>query len=353
MIKAYKKDEKMKKTLISSEKKQYKANLHCHSTLSDGKLAPEELKKMYKEHGYDILAITDHSHPYNHSAMNDPGFLMLTGYEAYIRESGGPYDTFKREIHLNLFAKEPDNTALVCYDPRYTKYIPAEKHGELCRAGDERQREFTVEYINEFIKTAIDNGYLVAYNHPFWSMDDEARILSYKNLLSLELYNTGSYIANNIENAEMLYDVMLRHGIHLGCHAGDDNHNSKPLDSPYSDSFGFFTMILADSLEYSAVIKALEEKNFYASSGPRIDEIRIVNDEEKGKLVRVKCSPATKIFMYFGSKSPRHIRLPKGECAESFDLTLPADAKYVRISVYDADGNVANSRGFFPEEWDG
>ena len=342
------------KILLSADKKQYKANMHCHSTLSDGKLTPDVLKEIYKDHGYSILAITDHCVPKSHTELSDDDFMLLTGYEAYIRpDSKGTYNAYAPEVHLNLFAKDPSNETLICYNRGYTKYIPAEKHGELCRAGDERQREFTVEYINEFIKTAIDNGYLVAYNHPFWSMDDEARILSYKNLLSLELYNTGSYIANNIENAEMLYDVMLRHGIHLGCHAGDDNHNSKPLDSPYSDSFGFFTMILADSLEYSSVIKALEEKNFYASSGPRIDEIRIVNDEEKGKLVRVKCSPATKIFMYFGSKSPRHIRLPKGECAESFDLTLPADAKYVRISVYDADGNVANSRGFFPEEWDG
>ena len=39
---------------------QYKANLHCHSTLSDGKLTPDELKAAYKENGYSVLAITDH-----------------------------------------------------------------------------------------------------------------------------------------------------------------------------------------------------------------------------------------------------------------------------------------------------
>lgn len=45
--------------LISPDKKQYKANLHCHSTISDGKKTPEELKEMYKRHGYSILAITE------------------------------------------------------------------------------------------------------------------------------------------------------------------------------------------------------------------------------------------------------------------------------------------------------
>ena len=82
----------MKRFLISPDKKQYKANLHCHSTLSDGSRTPLELKAMYKEHGYDILAITDHCHPKSHASLSDKDFLMLTGYEAYIRESGGKFD---------------------------------------------------------------------------------------------------------------------------------------------------------------------------------------------------------------------------------------------------------------------
>ena len=32
--------------LISPDKKQYKANLHCHSVLSDGCRTPEELKNI-------------------------------------------------------------------------------------------------------------------------------------------------------------------------------------------------------------------------------------------------------------------------------------------------------------------
>ena len=40
------------KYLIDPAKKQYKANLHCHSVLSDGHCTPEELKAMYKAHGY-------------------------------------------------------------------------------------------------------------------------------------------------------------------------------------------------------------------------------------------------------------------------------------------------------------
>ena len=39
---------------------------------------------------------------------------MLTGYEAYIRPSPTcEFDLFKPEIHLNLLAKDPHNTAII------------------------------------------------------------------------------------------------------------------------------------------------------------------------------------------------------------------------------------------------
>ena len=42
----------MKRILLTSDKNYYKANLHCHSTNSDGKMTPEEVKNYYKANGY-------------------------------------------------------------------------------------------------------------------------------------------------------------------------------------------------------------------------------------------------------------------------------------------------------------
>ena len=39
---------RMKKYLLPEGGKFYKANLHCHTTVSDGKMTPEEIKKYYK-----------------------------------------------------------------------------------------------------------------------------------------------------------------------------------------------------------------------------------------------------------------------------------------------------------------
>ena len=48
----------MRHDLLPREGKFYKANLHSHSVISDGRLTPEEMRDFYREHGYSVLAIT-------------------------------------------------------------------------------------------------------------------------------------------------------------------------------------------------------------------------------------------------------------------------------------------------------
>ena len=69
----------MKKHLISENGKFYKANLHCHTTISDGKMTPEEVKEYYRERGYSVVAFTDHCIMLPHPELNDDSFLALNG----------------------------------------------------------------------------------------------------------------------------------------------------------------------------------------------------------------------------------------------------------------------------------
>ncbi len=333
--------------LISPDKKQYKANLHSHSTLSDGNKTPEELKEIYKEQGYSILAITDHECPALHHDLSDDGFLMLTGYEAYIRPSEkGEYNVYNKEIHLNLFARDPMNQKIICFNENYSRYI---RRGNILnkleRVGSERQRKYSREYINEFIRTANENGYLVAYNHPYWSMEDEADILSYDGLFSLEICNYNSYISNHLEYCGALYDKMLRSDHRIFCHGSDDNHNGYPLDHPHSDSFGAFTMICPREFTYDAVIEAMEKGEMYASMGPVFREISL-----EGDILHVECSDVSHIFVYMGSKTPRFLHAAPGEKLSSADFKIDAQARYIRVSIQDSLGHWADTRGFFPEE---
>ena len=339
----------MKQYFISKSTPQYRANLHAHSTLSDGDLTPETMKKVYKERGYQILAITDHECPMNHSGLNDPDFLMLTAYEAHIRVCP-KYIQYQPEIHMNLYARDADNLTYICEDPDYRSrnFTLMPEFAAYPRAGSTKPREYTLEYINEFIRTAVDNGYLVAYNHPYWSMEDEERILAYENIFSLEIANYGSHKNNRLEYpyASAIYDKMLRRGMRRFCHGGDDNHNHQPLDHPQSGSFGAWTMILADKLTYPAVIGAMERGDMYASTGPEIKELYI----EDG-VVHVECSPAEQIILCTGGKRQITDKARAGETLTAADLAVPEAAPYFRIMVIDQYGKTASTRGFFKDEY--
>ena len=69
------------KYLISPEVKQYKANLHCHTTLSDGQFTPLEIKKLYQKNGYSIVAFSDHEKLIPHPELEDENFIPLTAVE--------------------------------------------------------------------------------------------------------------------------------------------------------------------------------------------------------------------------------------------------------------------------------
>ncbi|MBQ4259192.1 MAG: PHP domain-containing protein [Lachnospiraceae bacterium] len=332
--------------LISPDKKQYKANLHCHSVFSDGKKTPEELKEMYQRNGYSILAITDHETPKSHNELTDSDFIMITGYECYIRPTeGGRGDIFTREIHLNLFARDPENETMICYNNRYLKYMDEEAKDALTKAGSERPREYTTEYINEYIHTAQKNGYLVSYNHPYWSRETEARILSYEGYFSMELCNYSAYIMNHLEYNAPLYDMMLSHGKHVFCHSGDDNHNLYPEDDPKCDSYGAFTMMMPEEFTYGGIIDAMEKGEMYSSMGPTFKEIYLEGDK-----LHVECSEVVQICVYFGSKIPRHELAPKGCTMTSADFTIHPESRYIRVSIFDKYGKSADTRGFFRDE---
>ena len=50
----------MRRYLLPETGNFYKINMHSHSTLSDGKQTPEELKEFYKAQGYAAIAYTEH-----------------------------------------------------------------------------------------------------------------------------------------------------------------------------------------------------------------------------------------------------------------------------------------------------
>ena len=90
----------MKKFLLPENGNFYKANLHCHTNLSDGYLSPEQVKEHYKSKGYSVVAYTDHDILIPHDDLNDEDFLALHGFEMEINEPKDAPFNFIKTCHI-------------------------------------------------------------------------------------------------------------------------------------------------------------------------------------------------------------------------------------------------------------
>lgn len=104
----------MKKYLLPETGNFYKANLHCHTTVSDGQWTPEEVKKNYMAMGYSVIAYTDHDVLIPHPELAEEGFLPLNSYEMEVN-APGPWNKLAKCCHMCFIALDPDNVTQVCW----------------------------------------------------------------------------------------------------------------------------------------------------------------------------------------------------------------------------------------------
>lgn len=333
----------MKKLLFGDKKNFYKGNMHCHSTLSDGRLSPDELKNYYKSRGYSFLAITDHEHINNNSYLDDKDFITITSAEIAIKqfpEESTLKNSGMKVCHLNLYAKEQNNDYNVCYNAVYDHFSAEERRVNFQKPDKDFERTYGVEGINSIIKTANDNGFFVAYNHPRWSLENYGDYCGYEGLWGVEIFNTSCNVAGLYEYDINVVDDFLRDGKRVFATSGDDNHNIK------DDSFGTFVMVNSEELQYSRIIGALLDGNFYTSTGPEIYEISV--DELN---VTVRCSDAQKINLTTRGRRADTANADSGEAINSANFRLKETDGYFRISVLDEKGCRADSQSYFLEDF--
>ena len=335
----------MKKYLLPQAGTFYKANLHCHSDFSDARLSPAELKKLYREQGYSIIAFTDHDILLPHPELRDEHFLPLNGYEMEINsaaaDDGGPC------CHMCLIALEEENLTPVCWHRSKYLFANAVKHRAEVRfneAEPDYVREYSPEGISDMMKLGREAGFFVTYNHPTWSQEDYRAYAGYEGMHAMEICNFGCIAAGYEDYNPRVYDDMLRAGKRIYCIAADDNHNH---GTPCTrDSFGGFVMIKARELEYRTVTRALEEGHFYASQGPEIHELWF----EEGRI-HITCSPAVKIGFTLGRRRGYCVfSAPEGQTITEASLAVEPGDVYVRVTVTDGRGRHADTNAYFTDE---
>ena len=110
----------MKIDLLPQGVNWYRANFHSHTTHSDGRLTPEQVKDLYKSRGYSIIAYSDHERFIPHPDLDDEGFLALYAIECALHIDKDPLQPppgqecnwrHFRCYHINLFALRRDVVA--------------------------------------------------------------------------------------------------------------------------------------------------------------------------------------------------------------------------------------------------
>ena len=337
----------MKKFLLPENGNFYNANLHCHSTISDGALSPEELKKIYMEKGYSIIAYTDLDIMLQHHDLTDENFLALTGFEMEFNEWNKPDFAVTKTAHLCFIALSPDQRKQPNRPHDGYLFGNAKKYAHLMELYDEPvfYRKYTPEKINTAIKNAKDKGFFVTYNHPMWSLENRENYLAYEGMDAMEICNYGCVAVGYQDYVPQIYDEMLMSGKRIFCIATDDNHNLGPVGTRKFDSFGGFTVIKADKLEYETVTKALTDGHFYASQGPEIHSLWFEDD-----TIHITCSPADRVILNTGVRRAACEYAENGKLLTEVSFRVTPKDEYVRITVIDEKGYPANTNAYFTDE---
>lgn len=279
----------------------WRGNLHTHSNLSDGARSPRETADVYRDAGYDFVAITDHFRPEYGYPVTDTRDLRTDGFTTLIgAELHAPRTEAGQQWHIIAAGLPLD----------FARPSKSETGPELARR-------------------ARATGAFVGMAHPSASLLTGADAESLDAAHSIEVHNALSERENRGDSWH-LADVLLNRGHRLTTYAADDAH-LQPQDPPPCQAW---VHVRAEALEPDALLTALNSGHFYSSTGPELYDVHL-----EGDAIAVRCSPATKILLTGGH--------PGAELAQGTDLTectLPWSlfrGRHCRITVEDADGHRA------------
>lgn len=272
----------------------YKIGLHTHTTVSDGSVSPEESARIYKEAGYDAIALTDHWA--YHGEDNISGLPIIAGCEYNM----GASDTAVDVMHIVGIGME--------YEPKLSK---------------ENGRQEVIDAIRAA-------GGMAVLAHPAWSLNTPEHAEELSGFGAVEIYNTVSNCGQSSRPYSGYFvDILANRGTEYPLIATDDTHMYGGIDDAKS-----WIMVKADSVSKDDIIKAIEAEDFYATQGPELHVHR-----EGDKLI-ADCSPCIMIdFLSNAAWGPD--RITRGEALTHAEYQIKPHDRWVRVEVHDSEGRCA------------
>ncbi len=296
----------------------HRGNLHTHSTLSDGKLSPEQVVERYKAAGYDFLVLSDH-------------FVKVFDWPV-ADTRGFRSDTFTTILGAELHA--PKTNAGELWHILATG-LPL----DFAPAGEN-------ETGPEIAQRAVEAGAFVSIAHPQWSQLDIDDGLSIDCAHAVEIYNHGCGVECARGGGWYLLDQLCNLGHRLTAIATDDTH----FTYGDLDAFGGWVNVKTESLDPDSLLLALKVGHFYASQGPQFHNIEL-----NGTKLKVDCSPVDSIIVVNGTSRTTG-RFGKAITACELDLKdlekgwlLEKLSPWFRVVITDGQGKCAWTNPYWLE----
>jgi hypothetical protein len=273
----------------------HKAQLHCHTTRSDGQIAPRDLLEKYRSSGYSFVVFTDHETVTRCDDLNGANFLAMPGIEVTI--------------------------------PR--PFRPLGPHmGRLAAPGP-----LGVRNAQACIDATIAAGGVVSLHHPSWSGNVGTGAWSVAEMIRLRGYHLVE-ISNHHSSTETdvaRWNAVLRHrgpDAPVGAAASDDLHRTKDFNTGW-------VMIKAEAVNQDAFVDAIRRLALYASTGPAAEF-----GVRDGSIVCETDAPSIRFVDADGTI--RH-DAPGPEVA----YAPSGDEEYVRVECMGRSGATAWSQAFW------
>ena len=270
-----------------------KGNLHAHTTLSDGKSAPEEVIALYEAGGYDFLMISDHDRFAGQGVWPAKSLTLIPGNEV---TAYGPH-----LLHVNAH-----------------RFIPPDS-----------DRQLIIDDIN------TDAGFCVVC-HPNWEASynhcDQGLLEAWEDYSGIEIYNGVCRRLEGSPVATDRWDRLLGAGRRVWGFANDDAHDTRDIGVAWN-------MVQSEKRHIGAIVDALVAGRFYASTGVLIQRVAVT---ENTLQIETENAEAFQLISNFG-------RVVATESGPALQFQIPENfhGDYLRVECFGPGLQQAWTQPFF------
>jgi predicted metal-dependent phosphoesterase TrpH len=273
-----------------------KGNLHTHTTRSDGKGSIDAVLAMYRDDNYDFLSITDHRKFWLPDVERLGRMLLVPGQECHVTDGNQATDAHVVSIGAS---------------------------GQIEDRPD----------MQEIIDAVNAAGGIALVAHPCWTYMPPEDLAGVTGFAAFEVWNGGCSDVHRADSSDYWDWLMTRFKRPAWGVGTDDMH--KP-----DHDFGLgWTWVNAQS-NVASILDAIRRGDCYASSGPRIETVKVDN----GSIVLHTSSAKVVKFMKNDGAVARWV---EGKNVKRAEYTPDGSETYVRAEVHGHDGTVAWSNPFF------